>query len=86
MITDGYGHFEACVEVNYEPSVIQVKAATNKTIFSFQDIMLIPSEGLGLISDIDDTIKLTGVTGDKRELMRNLLLNDVSLWSIPPSS
>lgn len=84
VITDGYGHFEACVEVNYEPSVIQVKAATDESIFSFQDIMLIPSEGLGLISDIDDTIKLTGVTGDKRELMRNLLLNDVSLWSIPP--
>lgn len=84
VITDGYGHFEACVEVSYAPSVVQVKAATDESIFSFQDIMLIPSEGIGLISDIDDTIKLTGVTGDKRELMRNILLNDVNLWNIPP--
>ena len=33
VITDGYGHFEACVEVNYQPSVIQVKAATDESIF-----------------------------------------------------
>lgn len=84
VVTDSNGFFEICLDTEYEPSVIQVKSATDESIFAFQDIMLIPNGGLGIISDIDDTIKLTGVIGDKRELMRNLLLKDVSQWNIPP--
>lgn len=84
VVTDSNGHFDACIETEYTPSVIQVKSDTDESIFAFQDIMLLPNDGVGLISDIDDTIKLTGVTGDKRELMRNLLLNEVHLWIIPP--
>lgn len=83
VITDANGHFEACVKVPYKPSVVQVKAATDETIFTFQDIMLVSNDGIGLISDIDDTVKMTGVIGDKRELLSTLLLKDVSLWKIP---
>ncbi|KAK6455794.1 uncharacterized protein RJT20DRAFT_145874 [Scheffersomyces xylosifermentans] len=84
IYTDENGNFETTVEVNYTPSVVQVRATTDDTIFSFQNIMLVPSDGIGLISDIDDTVKLTGVIGDKREMMTSLLLKDVSSWNIPP--
>ncbi|EGW31285.1 uncharacterized protein SPAPADRAFT_56164 [Spathaspora passalidarum NRRL Y-27907] len=83
VFTDNNGHFETTLEVNYKPSVIQARSANTETIFAFQDILLMPNGGVGIISDIDDTIKLTGVIGDKRELMTNLLLNEVSSWSIP---
>lgn len=82
--TDINGHFETCIEVNYLPSVVEIHACTDHSIFAFQEIMVIPNGGIGLISDIDDTIKLTGVVGDKRELMTNLLLKDISLWMIKP--
>ncbi|CCE79374.1 Piso0_001433 [Millerozyma farinosa CBS 7064] len=81
--TDNNGHFEVCVTVYYEPSIVQVKSATEEQVFAFQDLMLMPNDGIGWISDIDDTIKYTGVVGDKRELMRNLLINEVSKWRIP---
>lgn len=83
VITDSNGHFDICVKVPYKPSVVQVKTSTDDTIFSFQDIMLVPNEGIGLISDIDDTVKMTGVIGDKRELLSTLLLKEVSSWKIP---
>lgn len=82
VITDANGHFETRIEVDYEPSVVNVSAATDATIFSFDEVNLYQNDGLGVISDIDDTIKLTGVIGDKRELMSNLLLKDYSLWII----
>lgn len=81
--TDNNGHFEVCVAVDYEPSIVQVKSTTEEQVFAFQDLMLMPNDGIGWISDIDDTIKYTGVIGDKRELMRNLLINEVSTWRIP---
>lgn len=83
VTTDDNGNFHTEIAVPYRPSVVQVRAEAEDTVFAFQDVMYVPNRGLGLISDIDDTIKLTGVIGDKRELMANLLLNDVLTWTIP---
>ena len=65
IYTDGYGHFETTIEVPYKPSVVQVASGMMETVFTFQDIMIYPNDGIGVISDIDDTIKLTGVIGEK---------------------
>ena len=81
--TDGYGHFETTIEVPYKPSVIQASSKLVDTVFAFQDINVYSNSGIGIISDIDDTVKLTGVIGEKMVLLRNLLTNEVSLWSIP---
>ncbi|CUM64352.1 uncharacterized protein PRCAT00001954001 [Priceomyces carsonii] len=83
VVTDINGHFETRIKYNYKPSILHVRANDNEFIFAFQDIMLVPNTGVGVISDIDDTVKLTGVIGDKRELMTTLLLKDMSLWCIP---
>lgn len=83
IYTDGYGHFETTIEVPYKPSVVQVASGMMETVFTFQDIMIYPNDGIGVISDIDDTIKLTGVIGEKMILLRNLLTNEVGLWAIP---
>lgn len=83
LTTDVNGHFEGTVRVKYEPAVIQVQPLQNETIFSMQDVIVYPNHGMAIISDIDDTIKLTGVCGDKRDLMRKLLVSDIQSWNIP---
>lgn len=82
--TDSNGNFEAEIFVPYEPSVVQVRSVADDTICVFQEVRLVSISGYGLISDIDDTVKLTGVIGDKRELMHRLLLGDIMSWNIPP--
>lgn len=84
LVTDPNGHFVADIEVNYTPSVIQVKSKIDETVYAFQEIRLENERSLGVISDIDDTVKLTGVVGDKRDLMRRLLLGEIDTWEIKP--
>ncbi|CAH6720937.1 hypothetical protein CLIB1444_04S11298 [[Candida] jaroonii] len=84
VLTDGNGCFSSTVEVDYKPSVIQVSATRDETVCSFQETSIIPNTGVAIISDIDDTVKVTGVIGDKRELLNSLLLKDFKSWEIPP--
>lgn len=83
FLTDGNGCFNKSISVDYKPSVVQVTAKRNDSIFTCEPIYLVPNDGIAIISDIDDTIKLTGVIGDKRELLTSLLLRDVAHWKIP---
>ncbi|CAH2355691.1 phosphatidate phosphatase App1p [[Candida] railenensis] len=82
ITTDLNGNFNVCVECNYKPSTLKISAVKDESICAYSEVMLIEDVGVGIISDIDDTVKLTGVIGDKRELMRSLLLGDVSQWYI----
>ncbi|KAL6676500.1 hypothetical protein ACI3L0_004209 [Candidozyma auris] len=84
VVTDPNGHFKADIEIPYEPSVIQVKSKLDETVCAFQEVSIVETEGYGVISDIDDTVKLTGVVGEKRELMRRLLLGDIDSWELKP--
>lgn len=84
VVTDPNGHFSAELEVKYKPSVVLVTSKIDETVCAFQEIHLVQYDGYGIISDIDDTVKLTGVIGDKRELMRRLLLGEVQSWEIKP--
>lgn len=83
VITDGRGHFEKEIFVPYKPSIVQVNAVTDESVYAFQEVTIVSPEGFGVISDIDDTVKHTGVIGDKRELMSRLLTGHVSTWNIP---
>lgn len=81
--TDANGHFEVDVPVSYVPSVVQVRAHADDTVCLFQEVTVLADRGVGIISDIDDTVKLTGIVGDKRELMHRLLLGDLASWNLP---
>ncbi|GEQ70688.1 hypothetical protein JCM33374_g4367 [Metschnikowia sp. JCM 33374] len=84
LFTDINGHFECDIFTPYEPSIIQVTSNTDETITTCQEVHIMPSGGFGIISDIDDTVKLTGVIGDKRELLNKILVGDIQAWNIPP--
>lgn len=83
LLTDGNGCFSQCISVPYKPSVVQVVATNDEAVFAFQEVHIVDALGVAVISDIDDTVKLTGVIGDKRQLLTNLLLKDIDLWNIP---
>lgn len=83
VCTDANGHFECEIFMPYEPSAVQVTALADDTITACQEVHIMPSGGLGVISDIDDTVKLTGVIGDKRELLSKILVGNVLTWNIP---
>ncbi|KAI3402507.2 hypothetical protein KGF56_004599 [Candida oxycetoniae] len=84
VYTDDTGYFAATIAVDYKPSIISATSTITETVFAFQSILLYPNTGIGIISDIDDTVKMTGITGDKRLMLRNLLVEDFESWSIPP--
>lgn len=83
LYTDAKGHFEKEIFVTYKPSIFQVRASADSSIYAFQEVIIAPLAGFGIISDIDDTVKHTGVIGDKRELMNRLLTGHLSTWNIP---
>jgi phosphatidate phosphatase APP1 len=74
------GRFLARIKVPYKPSLVQVEAGEHLSA-TIQNIN-IDSRGISVISDIDDTIKHTGITGDKRQMFRNVFVRDYQDISI----
>lgn len=85
--TDNIGYVETSFMSSFEPQVVKINVETppdypyevTKTI---TNLSYIKQGGWGLISDIDDTIKHTGVTGDKRSMFRNVFVHDFERWRI----
>jgi phosphatidate phosphatase APP1 len=74
VITNSSGRFTTRIRVPYKPSFVHVVASDE--VSSVDDIIDIDSEGVSVITDIDDTIRHTGVTGDKRTMFRNVFVRD----------
>jgi phosphatidate phosphatase APP1 len=82
--TDRAGHFEASIDV-VEPTALADTAGSRRfTVEATAEgedaavpgsIHLVDPVGLSVISDIDDTVKITNVA-DRRELLRNTLLRE----------
>jgi phosphatidate phosphatase APP1 len=77
VLSDSTGHFQARVKLpNLSPNVwvpvISLPSAKNPTSYKSQ-LRTATGLGLGVISDIDDTMKITGV-GNRRSLLANTFL------------
>lgn len=78
--TDGSGHFTGRLLIGdddlparsstHRSVIYQTVLASNSTPLASAEIQLIDNTGLSVISDIDDTIKISAVR-DRRELVRN---------------
>lgn len=88
--SDRTGHFQAQIDLDDEviaaaegvlPCVARLRPAAGDPPESFGahlvqgSIHVVESAGLSVISDIDDTVKITNVA-DRRELLRNTLLRE----------
>lgn len=74
VVTNSSGRFSTRVRVPYKPSFVHVAASDD--VSSVETVLDIDSHGVSVITDIDDTIRHTGVTGDKREMFRNVFVRD----------
>lgn len=70
-VTDEGGRFNANYPLNFQPT--RVVVSSSETSSSIEPIVIQP-HGVTVISDIDDTIRHTGVTGGKREVLQNVLV------------
>lgn len=72
--TNSAGRFSIRIELHSKPTVVSVEA--HEHLVSFEEVINVEQEGISVISDIDDTIKNTGILGNKRELFRNVFVRD----------
>ncbi|AEY95437.1 FACL081Cp [Eremothecium gossypii FDAG1] len=84
--TDNYGQFRVHTTTGFQPTVIRATLDTAAPVSTMYDTNLIEDAGIGLISDIDDTIKHTGVVGDKRSIFCNVFVSGFNTWLIPGMS
>ena len=85
--TDIQGNITTRITTQFVPERIKISLDTPtgdspKTVSAEYPCTYLKPTGVGLISDIDDTVKHTGVTGDKRSLVRNVFVQDAKDWVV----
>lgn len=84
--TDSLGNFQLKITTDFEPQQTTITVDTPSNVTTSYHNDFVKDSGFGLISDIDDTVKHTGVVGDKRSVFCNIFVNDFSTWLIPGMS
>ena len=74
------GRFALRISSPYPPMCVRVTASDELSLV--EPILDIDEEGVSVISDIDDTIKHTGIAGEKREVFRNVFIRNYDKISI----
>ncbi|SCU88216.1 LADA_0E08878g1_1 [Lachancea dasiensis] len=83
VATDNWGNYDIRVVTKFKPEKISVTIDVPDGVSTECPVNFVQDRGFALISDVDDTIKHTGVTGDKRSLFTNVFVHDFKLWSVP---
>lgn len=80
--TDNLGHFTIRMPLPFFPTHVRVLAG--ESLCAEEEIHYInPRSGISVISDIDDTIKISGVGAGLREMFRNVFIRDMSTMPVP---
>ena len=84
--TDSRGMLECALRTPQIPQQSRITLDTPPSfpslVTTLQPTHYIKPRGVGLISDIDDTIKHTGVTGDKKSMFRNVFATPWQEWVV----
>lgn len=70
VITTDSGHFGVRLRLNYDPAILVVECGEN--LVSLEEVKIVEPYGVSLISDIDDTVKHTGITGKRLSCNKDL--------------
>ena len=82
LTTDNFGIFQMSLVTPYKPSYIAVSSDIDASILQTTTVEIVESTGISIITDIDDTIRKTGVLGDKRDVFRNIFSKPYSSCEI----
>nr|OQO28316.1 hypothetical protein B0A51_05435 [Rachicladosporium sp. CCFEE 5018] len=80
IYTDSSGHFTCRAPLEFVPTHVRVFAGEGLSIT--EEVMVTPERGVSLISDIDDTIKHSGISAGAREIFRNAFIRDLGDMTI----
>ncbi|KAF7561853.1 hypothetical protein G7046_g2278 [Stylonectria norvegica] len=75
VITNDAGHFVIRAALDFIPTHVRVLA--NENLSATQEVKVIEPTGISLISDIDDTIKRSNISGGAKEIFRNTFVRDL---------
>jgi len=78
--TDPQGHFAFHTALDFVPTHVRVLASAKLSVT--EEIDVTSPKGVSLISDIDDTIKHSGVSHGAREIFRNAFIRELADMTI----
>ncbi|CRK25817.1 hypothetical protein BN1723_018240 [Verticillium longisporum] len=73
--TNEAGHFMVRAALEFVPTHVRVLA--NENLSATQEIKIIEPKGVSLISDIDDTVKRSNISGGAKEIFRNTFIREL---------
>ncbi|KAL6719501.1 hypothetical protein ACLMJK_003741 [Lecanora helva] len=76
IITDEAGHFSLRAALDFIPTNVRVLASDK--LSATEEVRITEPSGVSMISDIDDTIKHSGIGSGAREIFRNAFIRDLS--------
>ncbi|KAF4981358.1 hypothetical protein FZEAL_2843 [Fusarium zealandicum] len=80
VMTNDAGHFVIRAALDFIPTHVRVLA--NEDLSATQLIKVIEPRGVSLISDVDDTVKKSNISGGAKEIFRNTFIRDLSDLSV----
>jgi phosphatidate phosphatase APP1 len=80
LSTSENGHFSVRAGLPFVPTHVRVLAS--ETLSATQEITVSPAEGISLISDIDDTVKHSGISQGTREIFKNTFTAPIESFNI----
>lgn len=76
VVTNTLGHFSLRAALEFKPTHVRVLA--HESLSAVQEVKITESAGVSLISDIDDTIKRSNISGGTREIFRNTFVRELA--------
>jgi len=75
VYTDAAGHFSVSVALDFVPTHVRILASDK--LSATEEVIVTASQGISVISDIDDTIKHSAIGSGAREIFRNVFIRDL---------
>lgn len=75
VMTNDAGHFILRAPLDFIPTHVRVLA--NEDLSTIQEVKITEPHGVSLISDVDDTVKRSNISGGAKEIFRNTFVRDL---------
>lgn len=75
VYTDASGHFSMSAALDFVPTHVRILASDK--LSATEEVIVTGSQGISVISDIDDTIKHSAIGSGAREIFRNVFIRDL---------